>query len=277
MIRSLLTTVSVLLVSALSAATAREWTDSTGQHKVEAEFAGLANGVVSLKKPNGRVIEVPIDKLSRADQRFARGAAASNDKATPPEKTAGPSADGSWITFKHGTKVPTIALNKGLSGPYRLPKDESLKAKAGTSFYIVECMVNFRVCPKRRIDFLNRDGVNIKSDEITLKTRDGKTFHPTYAAFGKTLTSKQWSFDGGPLRNVGMLETKVGIGENGKRPEDNLKAALEVHIARSTDKKGEIFASRTYQFSPDFTAVGLCFAFETPTDAEVESVALSGR
>jgi WD40 repeat protein len=53
-----------------SIATAREWTDSTGQFKIEAEFAGLKDGKVQLRKPDGTFVAIPLDKLSKLDQDF---------------------------------------------------------------------------------------------------------------------------------------------------------------------------------------------------------------
>ena len=48
----------------------RIWTDSTGQFTVEAVFAGLANGVVRLKTPEGRTIQTPLEHLSEEDQEY---------------------------------------------------------------------------------------------------------------------------------------------------------------------------------------------------------------
>ncbi len=51
----------------------RTWTDSTGQFKVEAELIRVADGKVELKKADGTVIAVPLDRLSPADQAAAAG------------------------------------------------------------------------------------------------------------------------------------------------------------------------------------------------------------
>ena len=53
-------------------AVARTWTDSTGKHTIDAEFASLENGVVTLKKDDGTTIRIPLDKLSNADQEQAK-------------------------------------------------------------------------------------------------------------------------------------------------------------------------------------------------------------
>ena len=51
---------------------ARQWTDSTGNFKVEAEFVESKDGKVQLKKASGSIITIPFEKLSQADQKFVR-------------------------------------------------------------------------------------------------------------------------------------------------------------------------------------------------------------
>lgn len=64
----------------------RTWTDSTGTHTVEAQLVDVKDGKVHLKKIDGTVAVVPLEKLSEADQRFVRsqggGANAGNAPAT---------------------------------------------------------------------------------------------------------------------------------------------------------------------------------------------------
>ena len=69
--RPLVLSVVMGLVVLVSAG-ARTWTDSTGKHKTEAEFVDCTDGVVRLKKDDGAVISVPMEKLSEADQEFVR-------------------------------------------------------------------------------------------------------------------------------------------------------------------------------------------------------------
>ena len=59
--------VACLTVSRL-AAEQRTWTDATGNFTIEAEFAGLDDGVVRLKKNDGTIVEVPVGKLSGDDR-----------------------------------------------------------------------------------------------------------------------------------------------------------------------------------------------------------------
>ena len=48
----------------------REWTDSTGVFTVEASFVELDGKTVLLRKPNGVVVEVPLERFSEADKRY---------------------------------------------------------------------------------------------------------------------------------------------------------------------------------------------------------------
>ena len=61
----MLTLVVVIFSTALSAA--REWTDASGLHTVEAEFVKLAGGTVHLRAVD-RNIAIPLSGLSKADQ-----------------------------------------------------------------------------------------------------------------------------------------------------------------------------------------------------------------
>jgi hypothetical protein len=48
----------------------RTWTDSTGEHKVEAKFGGLASGKVKLIKRNGSTVELLLAALSDQDREW---------------------------------------------------------------------------------------------------------------------------------------------------------------------------------------------------------------
>jgi len=50
----------------------RTWRDATGKHSVQAELVEVQGGKVTLKKPDGRSITVPLEKLSAADQAYAK-------------------------------------------------------------------------------------------------------------------------------------------------------------------------------------------------------------
>jgi hypothetical protein len=46
----------------------REWTSSDGLFRIQAEFMSRIGSVIKLRKENGEVIEVPLEKLSIVDQ-----------------------------------------------------------------------------------------------------------------------------------------------------------------------------------------------------------------
>lgn len=50
----------------------RTWSDATGTYQTEAAMIKFADGKVHLKKKDGRIIAVPVSKLSEADQRYVR-------------------------------------------------------------------------------------------------------------------------------------------------------------------------------------------------------------
>jgi hypothetical protein len=78
--RTLIAAVLVLAVCTPTAF-ARKWTDSIGKHTVEAEFVDFKDGKVWLKKEDGSVIPVPIERLSEADQQFVKADGASKGEA----------------------------------------------------------------------------------------------------------------------------------------------------------------------------------------------------
>ena len=49
-------------------AEARIWKDASGKHTIDADFVELTDGVVKLRRPNGKVQSIPLKKLSKADR-----------------------------------------------------------------------------------------------------------------------------------------------------------------------------------------------------------------
>ncbi len=65
-----------LLLGALASslwAAPRQWSDASGNFKLEAEFAGTSGDAVLLKTTGGKVISVPLSKLSKKDQDWVQG------------------------------------------------------------------------------------------------------------------------------------------------------------------------------------------------------------
>jgi hypothetical protein len=50
----------------------RTWSDASGVFEIQAEYVGFEDGKVKLKKQDGSVIAVPLERLSTADQQFVR-------------------------------------------------------------------------------------------------------------------------------------------------------------------------------------------------------------
>lgn len=59
----------------------RTWNDSTGAFSVEAQLAGVANGKVMLKKADGKIAAVPLERLSKEDRDFIAAHAATKPEA----------------------------------------------------------------------------------------------------------------------------------------------------------------------------------------------------
>jgi len=75
------------LVQLIHGVEPRTWTDQTGSHRTEAEFVAFQNGTVWLKRTNGLLISLPIDRLSADDQLFVR----QRTSSVPAEQKESPS------------------------------------------------------------------------------------------------------------------------------------------------------------------------------------------
>ncbi|WP_149494973.1 SHD1 domain-containing protein [Roseiconus lacunae] len=92
-----------LAFSFRSIAVGREWIDLTGKHRVEAELVAVRGQTVILERADGRIVSLPIDRLSRSDQAFLRkkqselspeSSETDSDggQAAPPKDASSPSA-----------------------------------------------------------------------------------------------------------------------------------------------------------------------------------------
>lgn len=69
--RARLLSIPVFVLCAFSTvAFARTWTDNTGKYAVEAELVEVRDGNVHLRKTDGSVVSVPLERLSAADRRY---------------------------------------------------------------------------------------------------------------------------------------------------------------------------------------------------------------
>lgn len=118
----------LLLLLSLLLVPLRTWTDSTGNHSVEAELVAFHNGAVYLKR-NGIIKPIPIAKLSKADQTFVR-------QAFPYKTLTGKVvgiADGDTLTLLVDKQQHKIRL-EGIDAP-EAKQDFGTKAKQALSGY----------------------------------------------------------------------------------------------------------------------------------------------
>ena len=59
----------------------RVWTDATGKYTIEATLLDFSNGQVSLTRPDGKNLDVPLARLSADDQKYVREFCLARDKA----------------------------------------------------------------------------------------------------------------------------------------------------------------------------------------------------
>lgn len=113
----------VLLLTSVSACDAqvRRWTDVTGKYSVEAELVDFKDGRVHLRKADGQVVAVPLEKLSAADQEHVRQAArqpaAGQEKPREPARTAKPAAPKPvWTMSLARMRIPESAASGKIHG-----------------------------------------------------------------------------------------------------------------------------------------------------------------
>ena len=80
---------SVWMVGTAAPTWARKWTDSSGKHTIEAELVDVVDGTVRLKRADGKVISLPLEKLSAADQQFLAKPAGDSADENPFDTPAG--------------------------------------------------------------------------------------------------------------------------------------------------------------------------------------------
>ena len=89
---------------------ARTWSDATGKFKIEASFAGKDDAGVKLKKADGQVLTVPLEKLSKEDQAFVAGLMAAGVGSAPAEEN--PFATAEQVADVNSAKSDTSAADR---------------------------------------------------------------------------------------------------------------------------------------------------------------------
>jgi len=108
MVRSVLAMVVAMIVlcTCISPAAARQWTDATGKYHQEAELVEFDGHLVVLKKAQGRLVAVPLNSLSAADQEYLKSKQAKDDISGAASK------DRTW-TLTDGKKFTGQVLKFG--------------------------------------------------------------------------------------------------------------------------------------------------------------------
>ena len=96
-----------MAVFSASAVQAREWTDSTGEYKVKAELVDFDEATVVMRRvPDGELLAVPSDRLSKADRDYLKSV-----EGTQSQK-AGKKGNHVW-TLRDGRRVTGRLLRYG--------------------------------------------------------------------------------------------------------------------------------------------------------------------
>ena len=119
------------LVALLAAVTeAREWTDSTGSIRVEAEMVKVADGRVYLRKPDGTIATVELQKLCPKDQEFIKNGGV--EQAAPQPATPAPGEGGAMSAerfdeaIRNNPNDPGAYYSRGLARMNKKMTQEAL-------------------------------------------------------------------------------------------------------------------------------------------------------
>lgn len=96
---------AAVLVAGAARADVRTWTDSSGTYTVEAEFVEESGGSVHLRKSDGRVISLPLERLSTVDQAYVQEQRDGAEALVEPIDPLAPSATSVTIELLSGAKV----------------------------------------------------------------------------------------------------------------------------------------------------------------------------
>jgi hypothetical protein len=89
----------------------RTWNDATGAFSVEAQFAGVEDGKVKLKKRDGKIVSVPLDRLSQEDRDFVASQVEGNGKKA--KKADAAAKESSELAHDDGKKAGQSSIAGG--------------------------------------------------------------------------------------------------------------------------------------------------------------------
>lgn len=128
--------VTSLFLLAAPQVTIRTWKSSDGLYSINAEYVGTKDGKVSLRKQNGVVIEVALDRLSTEDQAYVAKQANTIDDGEILDKFKKASASGYSVSEKNNLPANAKKQTKGTFLDVfaaALEEDRSRKLQAETA------------------------------------------------------------------------------------------------------------------------------------------------
>ena len=97
---------SVVTLLAIPAwAQLRTWTDRSGSYKIEAEFVDESGGTVRLKRGDGRIVSLPLERLSAADQAYVQKQPTKTEVPAETPDPLAPSAKRVTLELLSGSQV----------------------------------------------------------------------------------------------------------------------------------------------------------------------------
>ena len=166
----------LVVVFCTSPASARKWTDSTGKYTVEAEFLEVQDGKVRLRKENGSVISIPMDRLTWEDQEWVRRQLKTSDQTAFKEGHESPSEKGPITTAN-------AEPDKGTDDAAPDPQPRGAKPKSGASIrYPALLGVGMLMLPppvfakaKERLLIANKDQIGMLKNDAWADALDRAT------------------------------------------------------------------------------------------------------
>ena len=110
-----------------SAEELRTWTDSTGKHKMEGKYAGMAGTKVKLELKTGKKMEIELKKLSEADQKYVETLDADNPFQTTEDDPFQP-AGGDGEAMEPGQTRGAVTVDWSASEAVLLKTPDEWKA-----------------------------------------------------------------------------------------------------------------------------------------------------
>ncbi len=141
--KAVLSLACVLLFAVSASAETRTWKDKSGKFSIQAELVESDGTAVTLKKADGKVIKVPVDRLSDEDRQFLESQEKNAFSDTEASKKAGAHGGGLRYGWKAGQNYAysvKIEVNLG---------EKSLEFTGSPSYTVVSAepdktVLNFR-------------------------------------------------------------------------------------------------------------------------------------